>query len=118
MSGRKSPGLARSLTRTRSIGARSDWSGTNGETEAEVSGDEADVEADETFPNGKPGRTWTIYKEDSSSNGAGVPHPEDDPDDPINRYVKEQLERIKSHESADLADELAANTDGANDKEP
>lgn len=62
--------------------------------------------------NGKPSRTWSIYKEDDPK--AGHAHLED-PDDPINKYVQDQLARIKSNESAELAEELAAQTDGAND---
>ncbi|PPJ60317.1 hypothetical protein CBER1_01255 [Cercospora berteroae] len=107
-SGRKSPRLARSLTRTRSIGARSDWSATNGDGDTHASGDDAD----EAFTTGKPERAWSIYQDDA--NGS-KPRPEDDPDDPINRYVTEQLQRIKSNESHEHAEELAAQNDGAND---
>ncbi|CAK1355315.1 hypotheticalsprotein [Cercospora beticola] len=107
-SGRKSPRLARSLTRTRSIGARSDWSATNGDGDTHASGDDAD----EAFTNGKPERAWSIYQDDANGN---KPRPEDDPDDPINRYVTEQLQRIKSNESHEHAEELAAQNDGAND---
>lgn len=106
--GRKSPRLARSLTRTRSIGARSDWSGTHGDTEPDLAGEEAD----EAFTNGKPDRTWSIYQEDANGNGK---KPEEDPDDPINKYVQDQLQRIKSNESHDHAEELASLNDGAND---
>ena len=89
------------MTRKRSIGARSDWS--------EKTGDED--EDDDVRPNGGPSRTWSIYKDDPKS---GVPAHED-PDDPINKYVQEQLSRIKSHESLEYAEELAALTDGAGD---
>lgn len=106
--GRKSPRLARSLTRTRSIGARSDWSAQNGDEEADLAGEDAD----EAFANGKPDRSWTIYQDDANGN---KPKPEDDPDDPINRYVQDQLQRIKSNESHEHAEELAAQNDGAND---
>ena len=100
------------MTRTRSIGARSDYSvNTNGDT------DVGEDEADEVFSNGdgKVQRTWSIYKEDDSQ-GRGPP-PVEDPDDPINKYVKEQLERIKSNESAELAEELASQNDGVNEKD-
>ena len=91
------------MTRTRSIGNRSDWSEkTNG-----------DAEEDEIQPNGKPSRTWSIYKDDGPL--AGVPAHED-PDDPINKYVQDQLSRIKSNESQEYAEELAAMTDGAGDE--
>ena len=102
LGGRRASGIARSMTRTRSIGARSDWSEKTGEGD----GDDEDIQ-----PNG-PSRTWSIYKEDDSK--AGIPTHED-PDDPINKYVQEQLERIKSHESLEYAEELAAQTDGADD---
>ena len=93
------------MTRTRSIGARSDWS--------EKTGAEADGDGDDVQSNGTTGRTWTIYKEDDSK--VGLPKPEDDPDDPINRYVADQLARIKSNESQEFAEELAAQNDGADD---
>lgn len=103
------PGIARSLTRTRSIGARSDWSDKTG----------GDDEAIGSTSNGHatPNRTWSIYKEDGDSK-TGLPRPEEDPDDPINRYVQEQLDRIKSNEDrepAEFSEELAAQTDGALD---
>lgn len=60
--------------------------------------------------NGKPSRQWSIYKDDDPN--AGIPH--DDPDDPINKYVQDQLQRIKSNESNEMAEELASQTDGAN----
>ncbi|KAK0948397.1 hypothetical protein LTR29_000028 [Friedmanniomyces endolithicus] len=109
-------GPARSMTRTRSIGARSDWSEKTGATsngggEAEGDGD------DETFSNGvpTPGRTWSIYKEDDSK--VGLPRPEDDPNDPINRFVADQLDRIRSNESREFAEELAAQNDGVDERE-
>lgn len=114
LGGRRPTGLARSMTRRRSIGARSDWNSSAAASTA--GGDDADADDDvELDANGKPApaRTWSIYKEDGKSNG----HPTyDDPDDPINKYVQEQLERIKSHESAEYAEELAAQTDGAADE--
>ena len=91
------------MTRTRSIGARSDWS--------EKTGDGDGDEDDDFRPNGPPSRTWTIYKDDANT---GIPAHED-PDDPINKYVQEQLSRIKSHESLEYAEELAAGMDGAGD---
>lgn len=114
---RRPTGFARSVTRTRSIGQRSDWGSTNGDnteanTEANTENGE-DADDDEPNANGGPSRTWSIYKEDGPD--SGKPRPEDDPDDPINRYVQDQLARIKSHESAEMADELASMNDGAND---
>ncbi len=88
------------MTRTRSIGARSDWSEKTGD------GDDEDFQA-----NGAPSRTWSIYKDDGQT---GMPAHED-PDDPINKYVQEQLSRIKSNESLEYAEELAASTNGAVD---
>lgn len=97
------------MTGTRSIGARSDWSEkTNGEANGD--GD------DDTHSNGQtsgPSRTWSIYKDDDSN--AGLPRPEDDPDDHINKYVQDQLARIKSNESNEYAEEIAAQNDGTND---
>lgn len=110
---RRPTGVARSMTSARSIGARSDWGSQNGD---KANGDtDAD---DETLSNGKasngPSRTWSIYKEDGDPS-VGKPRPEDDPDDPINKYVQDQLERIKSNESHEYAEELAAQNDGADD---
>ena len=108
LSGRRPSTLQRSKTRQRSIGARSDFSdktnGTNGEGQEE--GD-ADLQS-----NGDPNRSWTIYREDDPKSGMPA---HEDPDDPINRYVQEQLERIKSDESREYAEELAAQTDGGSD---
>ena len=102
------------MTRTRSIGARSDWSDkTNGDGDANGDGD------DDTHSNGghmnAPSRTWSIYKDDGDSS-TGKPRPEDDPDDPINRYVQDQLARINSNESREFAEELNAQNDGADDE--
>ena len=105
LGGRRPTGIKRSLTRTRSIGNRSDWSEkTNGD---------ADADEEEIEPNGTPARSWTIYKEDDPH--AGIPAHED-PDDPINKYVQDQLLRIKSNESQEFAEEIAAQTDGAADE--
>lgn len=90
------------MTRTRSIGARSDWSEKTGEGD----GDDEDIQ-----PLSAESRTWSIYKDDPKS---AIPTHED-PDDPINKYVQEQLSRIKSHESLEYAEELAAQTNGAGD---
>ena len=106
LGGRRPTGLARSMSASRSIGNRSDIASTNGDVD-----DDADGEAEPT-PGG-PSRQWSIYNEDAN---AGIPKPEDDPDDPINRYVQDQLARIKSNESAEFSEELAAQNDGANDE--
>lgn len=103
LGGRRPTGIARSMTTTRSIGNRSDWSEkTDGDD------DESDIRS-----NGGPSRTWSIYKDEAPL--AGVPA-DGDPDDPINKYVMEQLSRIKSNESHEFAEELAAQTDGAADE--
>ena len=105
LGGRSNSGFARSMTRSRSIGARSDWSnGTHAET--------ADVDDDATS---KSGRSWTIYREDGDPSSPAIPK-HDDPDDPINRYVQDQLERIKTEEGREYAEELAAQTDGTGDE--
>lgn len=112
LGGRRPTGLARSMTNNRGIGARSDFSGA-----ASTAG--GDNEDPEITANGSRAPTWEIYKEDGGVNGknGSAMGRHDDPDDPINRYVQEQLERIKSHESAEFAEELAAQTDGAMDDE-
>ncbi|KAH9821407.1 glycoside hydrolase family 63 like protein [Teratosphaeria destructans] len=104
-------GLARSMSRTRSIGARSDWSEkTNGDADGD----------DDVQSNSTPSRQWTIYKEDGADPNVGKPGygkpGEEDPDDPINKYVQDQLQRIRSNEGQELADELAATHDGADDE--
>jgi hypothetical protein len=101
LGGRRASGIARSMTRTRSIGARSDLSDKTGVTEGE--GDDEEIQS-----LNESSRTWSIYKDDPKS---GIPTHED-PDDPINKYVQEQLSRIKSQESLEFAEELAAQTDG------
>ncbi|KAK3686523.1 hypothetical protein LTR37_019731 [Vermiconidia calcicola] len=101
LGGRRASGIARSLTRTRSIGNRSDWS-------EKTAGDD---DGEEIEPNGRVARTWSIYKDDNAKT-----HDYEDVDDPINKYVAEQLSRIKSNESQEFAEELAASTDGAGDE--
>ena len=106
LGGRRPSSLKRSATRRRSIGNRSDFSEkTNGELEDE----DADVQS-----NGDTSRSWTIFKEDDPK--ANVPSYED-PDDPINKYVQDQLRRMKSNESHEFAEELSAQTDGTVDGE-
>lgn len=92
------------MTRTRSIGARSDWS------------EKTDGDDSTTHANGKIERQWTIFKEDGDPN-VGKPPPAEDQDDPINRFVQDQLARIRSNESREFSEELTAQNDGANDDE-
>lgn len=103
LGGRRPTGLQRSKTRQRSIGNRSDYSE---KTNGDIEDDNVDVQSNGT------GRSWTIFKDDDPK--AGVPAHED-PDDPINRYVADQLKRIQSNESQEYAEELAAQTDGADE---
>ena len=105
------------MTRTRSIGARSDFSErTRAGGDAEDGGDgDGDDDVQSASHPDAPSRAWSIYKEDDANADAGLPRPEDDPDDPINKYVSDQLARIKSNESHEFAEELAASNDGAND---
>lgn len=105
LGGRRPSSLKRSQTRRRSIGNRSDFSE---KTNAEIEEEDADLQ-----PNGDPSRSWTIFKEDDPK--SGIPAHED-PDDPINRYVQDQLRRIKDDESQEYAEELAAQTNGAVDE--
>lgn len=102
------------MTRNRSIGARSDWSAaatSNGDVD---DGDDDDDDTDADPDRKTPNRTWSIYREDTSSNG--VTKPGDDSEDPINRYVQDQLQRIRTNESSEMAEELASQNDGANDE--
>lgn len=114
---RRPNSVARSMTRTRSIGARSDWASTNGaNTPAAPSttGDNDDDDGEEDpKAKGGPSRQWSIYNEDPSEKGKKPV--EDDPDDPINKYVADQLQRLKTNESAEMAEEIAAQNDGADE---
>lgn len=111
MGGRRPTGLARSATRRRSIGNQSAFSETtNGDADTDAGAD------DDIQSNGAPSRTWTIYQEDGDNHAdRGTEH--EDPDDPINKYVKDQLRRIESNESQEYAEELTAQTDGAGDEQ-
>lgn len=101
------------MTRKRSIGARSDWSEHTNGAEGDQDGD---AETDDGPANGAgPNRTWTIYREDVDPE-VGKPRPEEDPDDPINKFVQEQLTRLKSNDSNEFAEELSSQNDGANDE--
>lgn len=114
LGGRRASGIARSQTRRRSIGNVSDKAGTeNGDADGD--GDD-DGEGGFGGPNGAPSRTWTIYKNDEASAPGQAeekrPHYED-PDDPINRYVAEQLERLRVSEGREWAEELGTDANGA-----
>lgn len=103
MSSRRPTNLARSQTSgARSIGARSDWGSTNGD-------DDGDDDGART--NGGPSRTWSIYNDDTAPHN--VKPLEEDPDDPINRYVQDQLQRLKTNESAEMSEEISAQNDGS-----
>jgi hypothetical protein len=119
-SGTRRNSLARSMTRTRSIGARSDWTNagamtprapsTNGGDD-DQNGEEGDDEAPAA---GEKPRQWSIYKEDpaeAASSGKG-----ESSDDHITKYVQEQLQRLKTNESAEFSEEIAASGDGTADK--
>jgi hypothetical protein len=105
MSGTRRNSLARSMTRTRSIGARSDWDTTGARTPGAPStagGDDDGDEGDDEAPAGE------IYKED--------PNEAKGTDDHITKYVQEQLQRLKTNESAEMSEEIAASGDAAADK--
>lgn len=106
LGGRRPSSLKRSGTRRRSIGNRSDQSE---KTNGEVMEEDEDIQS-----NGDTSRSWTIFKEDDPK--SGIPTYED-PDDPINKYVQDQLRRMKSNESHEFAEELSAQTDGTVDGE-
>ena len=94
------------------MSGRSDFTATtNGDTASangvnNANNDDENDGADN--PNGTPGRTWSIFAEDPKSALT------DEPDDPINRYVREQLARVKANDAAEMAEELASQNDGAN----
>ncbi|QIW97754.1 hypothetical protein AMS68_003272 [Peltaster fructicola] len=112
LAGRRPAGLARSQTSARSIGARSDWGSTNGDnTEAE------DDDDDDNKTSDGPSRAWSIYNEDGhTSDKKNVKPLAEDPDDPINKYVQDQLQRLKTNESAEMSDEISAQNDGPDDR--
>jgi hypothetical protein len=118
LSGTRRNSLARSLTRTRSIGARSDWTNGGDKTPAPASANGADDDEDGddegAAANGRrerPERQYSIYKEDPSEKG-----PKESNDDHITKYVQEQLQRLKTNESNEFSEEIAATNDGANEK--
>lgn len=97
MSGTRRNSLARSMTRTRSIGARSDW--TNGND------DNGDGD-DESGQKKAPSRQWSIYKEDGDENTTGGR--KGDHDDHITKYVQDQLQRLKTQDGNEYSEEIAA----------
>jgi len=118
MSGTRRNSLARSMTRTRSIGARSDWTNAGAMTPGAPSttgGDDEDGdEGDDEAPTGtgeKP-RQWSIYKEDPTEASAKG----ESSDDHITKYVQEQLQRLKANESSEMSEEIAASGDGSAEK--
>jgi hypothetical protein len=113
ISGTRRNSLARSLTRTRSIGARSDWTNGGDKTPAAPSanGDDDDDGDDEAADNSSKVRQYSIYKEDPAENNKVK-----DNDDHITKYVQEQLQRLKSNESNEFSEEIAATGDGTNEK--
>ena len=89
--------LARSITRTRSIGARSDW--TNGGAMSGApsqAGDDDDEDQDvgEDGVRRQPQRQWSIYKEDPAD------APRQDKDDPINVLFALEPEYLQTFEKA------------------
>lgn len=101
LSGTRRNSLARSLTRTRSIGQRSDW--TNGGA-ATPKTEEYDADANDAGD-----EAGAIYKEDPAEAKA-------DKDDPINKYVLDRLQKLKANESSEMSEEIAASGDGADEK--
>lgn len=106
LSGTRRNSIARSMTRTRSIGARSDWTngGAASGAPSNAGGDDDDENAD-----GARSRQWSIYKEDPAE--AKV-----DKDDPINKYVLNRLQKLKTNETSEMDEEIAASGDGAAEK--
>jgi hypothetical protein len=116
LSGTRRNSLARSLTRTRSIGARSDWTNGGDKTPAPPSaaGDDdnnEDGDGDDEAATGeeRKSRQYSIYKEDpNEAAGKG-----ESSDDHITKYVQEQLQRLKTNESNEFSEEIAATGNGA-----
>ena len=114
LSGTRRNSLARSLTRTRSIGARSDWTNGGDKTPGAAStngGDDEDGDDEAAASTERPARQYSIYKEDPSEHG-----PKESNDDHITKYVQEQLQRLKTNESNEFSEEIAATNDGSNEK--
>ena len=114
LSGTRRNSLARSLTRTRSIGARSDWTNGGDKTPGAAStngGDDEDGDDETGAGRQRPERQYSIYKEDPSERG-----PKESNDDHITKYVQEQLQRLKTNESNEFSEEIAATNDGTNEK--
>ncbi|OQO09114.1 hypothetical protein B0A48_06005 [Cryoendolithus antarcticus] len=140
---RRPTGLARSMTNNRSIGSRSDWghstntsrrpstaAGTDPETADGDGDDDNDAKNDATAKtNGNAAvtgqgisRQWSIYKEEPATNGKknGVEHRGEEiseQDEAINRYVQDQLARLKKQESNELSEEISAQNDGVDERE-
>ena len=113
LSGTRRNSLARSLTRTRSIGARSDWTNGGDKTPggASMNGGDDDDGDDERVPGReRPERQYSIYKDDPAEKG-----PKESNDDHITKYVQEQLQRLKTNESNEFSEEIAATNDGTNE---
>lgn len=111
LSGTRRNSLARSLTRTRSIGARSDWTNGGDKTPGSRSiggGDDGDDEGPGTRE--PPSRQYSIYKDDDEAPGKV------DNDEHITKYVQEQLQRLKTNESNEFSEEISAGGDGTNEK--
>jgi hypothetical protein len=114
LSGTRRNSLARSLTRTRSIGARSDWTNGGDKTPGAAStngADDEDGDDENAASTERPARQYSIYKEDPSERG-----PKESNDDHITKYVQEQLQRLKTNESNEFSEEIAATNDGSNEK--
>jgi hypothetical protein len=103
---RRPTGLARSLTRQRSIGQRSDW-GNGSTAPPSEPGDEEDRADGNIYKDAND----ELAEAANVARKAGKGRDLEDPDDPINRYVREQLERLKAHESNEQAEELATSKD-------
>ena len=107
------------MTRTRSIGARSDWTNGGDKTPAAAStaapsvtgGDDEDGDDETANGDGIKMRQYSIYKEDPAEAG-----PKESNDDHITKYVQEQLQRLKTNESNEFSEEIAASGDGTNEK--
>ena len=86
---------------------------TPSEAKAEHGGCDEDGDDEGAAANGRqrPERQYSIYKEDPSERG-----PKESNDDHITKYVQEQLQRLKTNESNEFSEEIAATNDGSNEK--
>jgi hypothetical protein len=108
LSGTRRNSLARSLTRTRSIGARSDWTNGGDKTPGAAStngGDEEDGDDEAAAGSERPARQYSIYKEDPAETGPKVrpgaaAAPQDEREQRIQRGDRRDQRRFEREEGS------------------